>query len=267
MTTGGYFIRYLEQAPAALAIERTLECTIFSQRELSPPVLDIGCGDGLFASLCFSHPIDTGIDPDPKELERARTRGVYRELIPCSGDAVPKPPGSYRTIVANSVLEHIPLLEPVLREAHRLLSVDGKMFVTVPTDLFERFSLGYSVLETVGLKRWASAFARGYNRFWRHYHCYPVEEWEERFQGVGFRVVERVEYCPRHVALLDDVLMGPAVISLLAKKLVSRWVFFPSVRKAMAPVIAGLIRIDFAQKVNVEHGGIVFFQLRKYNGE
>jgi SAM-dependent methyltransferase len=263
MTTHGHFVKYLEQAPVALAIERTLECTILSRRELIPPALDIGCGDGLFASICFPQGLDTGIDPDRRELERARARAVYRELIPCRGDAIPKPSASYKTIVSNSVLEHILLLEPVLREAHRLLAADGIMYVTVPTDRFERFSLAYSVLTAFGLKRWASAFARTYNRFWLHYHCYSVDRWEEWFQTVGFTIVERVEYCPHHLALLDDVMTGPAALSLLAKKLVNRWVLFPSVRKAMAPVIAGLIRIDFAKNIAVQHGGIVFFQLRK----
>ena len=62
---GNYLESYLRVAPAALAIERCFECEILSRQVFEPPVLDIGCGDGVFASVLFDEQVDLGIDPDP----------------------------------------------------------------------------------------------------------------------------------------------------------------------------------------------------------
>src|SRR5687768_14968956 len=112
---------YSTAAPLALAFERIVECGIMRGQAFERPILDIGCGEGLFATMLFAEKIDTGIDPDGRELDRARALGAYRELIQCRGHAIPKPDGTYRTILSNSVLEHIPDLDSVLMEAHRLL--------------------------------------------------------------------------------------------------------------------------------------------------
>src|SRR3954449_10499221 len=94
--------RYVSVAPIPLAIERSLECTILSQQNFQEPVLDIGCGDGLFASVLFAEKIDTGIDPNAVELEHAQRLGSYRRLIQCRGDAIPVPDGAFGTVFSNS---------------------------------------------------------------------------------------------------------------------------------------------------------------------
>src|SRR2546428_6343193 len=117
---------------------RSLECRIYSGLVFERPILDIGCGDGVHAKVLFAEKIDTGIDPNERELERAAELGAYVELIACRGDAIPKPDWAYRTIFSNSVLEHIPDLRPVLKEAHRLLMPGGRFYFTVPSPNFER---------------------------------------------------------------------------------------------------------------------------------
>src|SRR5947207_12297154 len=117
-----FFRNLLKEAPLPLAIERSLECQILFKEEFKHPVLDIGCGDGIFASILFDEKIDVGIDPNEMELERAKTYNIYVELIKCFGNAIPKPSRSFNTIFSNSVLEHIPDIESVLKEIHRLLS-------------------------------------------------------------------------------------------------------------------------------------------------
>src|SRR3954447_20907977 len=93
-----FLANYTAKTPLALAFERTLECRILSQGNFARPVLDLGCGDGIFASILFAEPIDTGLDPDKQELEQARRTGVYNELIACAGSKIPKPDGSYQTV-------------------------------------------------------------------------------------------------------------------------------------------------------------------------
>ncbi|MFX6965391.1 methyltransferase domain-containing protein, partial [Acinetobacter baumannii] len=68
----------------------------------------------------------------------------------CFGTDIDKPDGSYETIISNSVLEHIPDLIPVLKEARRLLADGGTFYVTVPSDRFERANIPARLLEGVG---------------------------------------------------------------------------------------------------------------------
>ena len=96
--------RYMSVAALALAFERVLECRILSFMPFERPILDFGCGEGLFAKMLFAEKVDTGIDPNPKEIERARELDIYLELIVCKDDRIPKPDGHYRTIFSNSVV-------------------------------------------------------------------------------------------------------------------------------------------------------------------
>src|SRR5690349_18526514 len=93
-----FLANYAARTPLALAFERTMECRLLSEENFIRPVLDLGCGDGTFASTLFAEPIDTGIDPDERELRKAEETGAYRELIRCTGSAIPKPDASYKTI-------------------------------------------------------------------------------------------------------------------------------------------------------------------------
>ena len=108
--------RYLLHVPMSLALYRVLECQILASQSFERPLLDIGCGDGVLARVLFDDPIDLGIDPDADEIAKARATGSFRELIVCPGDRVPKPGESFRTVLSNSTLEHIPEVEPVLRD-------------------------------------------------------------------------------------------------------------------------------------------------------
>lgn len=50
----------------------------------------------------------------------------------CDLTSIPKPEGSYDAILCNAVLEHVPDPEGVMAEFHRLLTVDGRLVVSVP---------------------------------------------------------------------------------------------------------------------------------------
>jgi len=255
--------RYLEIAPAALAIERSMECEILAAQRFERPILDIGCGDGVFAAVLCADPIDTGIDYDPAEIARAKTYGRYHELIACGGDAIPKPDGSYRTIFSNSVLEHIPDLLPVLKEQHRLLAPGGHFYVTIPTDRWERSTLPARMLHALGLHAQEGKYARFYNSFWNHYHAYSEAQWTALFAQAGFKVVDRQLYAPPNMTTLLDVLTPFGLPAMVSKKLLGRWIAFPTLRKAMAPLIYGLLVGPISVCRGQRGGGLIFFNLTK----
>jgi len=245
----------------ALALERWFECTILSQQKWVAPILDIGCGDGVFSAVLFKDQIDVGIDPDPKELARAAELGKYKELINCFGQSIDKPDGSFNTIFSNSVLEHIEDLRPVLVEAKRLLAPGGRFYVTVPSDLFDHYSWIYQSLSAAGLDDLADRFRLFFNKFWKHYHYYTPAGWTRLFEQVGFSVVDHQEYCPKQNCLLHDALAPFGGPSMIAKKLTGRWFPFPRVREMYAPLLASLVKPMLEVDPELTAGGILFFAL------
>jgi SAM-dependent methyltransferase len=253
--------RYVTEAPLALAIERWFECSILSQQRFERPVLDIGCGDGVFAKVLFAEPIDVGIDPDGKELARARELGGYRELLEVRGDAIPRPDGSFRTIFSNSVIEHIEDVEPVLREAKRLLAPGGRFYVTVPSHLFDHYNWPYQVLSAVGMDASAERYRAFFDRFWRHYHYYTPDGWRQLFERAGFAVVDHQEYAPKAICLLNDLLAPFAAPSMAAKKLTGRWFVVPALRRVWTPLFAAALRPLLHVDRSLREGGILFWAL------
>lgn len=258
-----FFEAYIAETPLALAIERTFECEIMSRQSFEKPVLDLGCGEGVFASILCAEPVDTGVDINLSELAAAKGYRAHGELLHCPADKIPKPDASYNTIFSNSVLEHIPDIESVLAECSRLLAPSGHFYVTLPTNYFEQYSLVSQFLSGLGMRGLAKRFQGFYNRFWKHYHCYTVKEWNGLFDRAGFEARQTVMYCPRRIAALNDLLTWPALFSLVVKKSFNRWFVFRGLRRSLAPFYAKLIRIDFSPDPGTRAGGLVFFDLVK----
>ena len=255
--------RYIEIAPAALAIERSVECEILSEQLFKRPILDVGCGDGIFAAILCTDRIDTGIDYDPAEIARAKAHDSYHELIACGGHAIPKPDGSYRTIFSNSVLEHIPDLLPVLAEQHRLLAAGGRFYVTIPTDRWEKATLPARCLHALGLHEFAKRYARFYNSFWRHYHTYGEARWIALFEQAGFKVAQYRVYAPSNLTTLLDVLTVWAAPAMVSKKILGRWIAIPSLRRLLAPAIYSLLAGPAAACQRQGGGNLMFLALTK----
>jgi 2-polyprenyl-3-methyl-5-hydroxy-6-metoxy-1,4-benzoquinol methylase len=258
-----FLYNYLKNAPFTLAIERSMECEILSRQEFKEPVLDIGCGDGLFAHTLFNQKIDTGIDPDSKEITRAKRYGIYREIINCSGSEVPKGNESYQIIFSNSVLEHIPEIKAVLKEVHRLLMPGGNFYATVPTNYFDKYTFGSQILIFLQLKSLAAKYRQLFNRFWKHYHYHEIEKWKELFEASGFKVIENIEYCPRKICMLESVFIPVSIFNFLCKKLFDRWVVLNAVRMIIIYPVYLLVKSCMQGTFPVQNGGIVFFHLTK----
>jgi len=258
-----FLLNYLTNAPMALGIERFLECEILSQQEFIPPILDIGCGDGLFAHILFDERIDIGVEPNLKELKRAKSFNAYRELINSSGEQIPKNDRFYNTIFANSTLEHIQNLQPVLREVHRLLASSGKFYVTVPTNMFDKFTVMYQILSFLRLKKFAEKYKKFFNKFWKQYHHYKKEDWEEIFIDAGFKIIEFREYDSKIICLINDFLVPFAFLPFITKKLLNRWIISKRIRKVYICPFYLLARALIGRYRNGQNGLIFFFLMKE----
>lgn len=257
------FLRYLCHAPLALAMERAAESRLYRRYPIIPRVLDLGCGDGLFAEMLFDGQIDTGVDPDPKELKYARTRNNHSELIRTTGDHIPKPDNYYNTILSNSVLEHIPDLPPVLREVRRVLHDDGRFYFTAPSENFDRYSLVNSILEVLGLFPMADRYRRFFNAFWKHYHFHSLAGWIDLVGDCGFEVQDAFTFNPRISCTLNDALTPFGLSGLILKRFCGRWVMSPQLRSIVMKPIARALSHRIEASGPCQNGGLVFMALKK----
>lgn len=102
----------------------------------SGPVLDVGCGTGLMATVLPEalRPVD-GIDIAPKMLAKARERGIYRHLV--AGDAAttlaaePDLTGPYGLIVSADVFIYIGEISALFALLAERLSSGGALAFSV----------------------------------------------------------------------------------------------------------------------------------------
>ena len=157
---------------------------IYRYARLAGRIMDLGCGDGTLTKtiLGTEHSEVIGIEPDPQDASDARVSGVYKRVHVAPGDAVPEPAGSFDTIFSNSVLEHIPAIEPVLAESSRLLRPLGQFVLTVPSEQFHACLRGNP--ETV-------------DRRLQHHRYWSPEEWRSVLGAVDLTVQSVQRYFPR----------------------------------------------------------------------
>ena len=135
MTPYQYLTKLWSHAPFSWAIIRANELLLLEKETFKPPILEVGCGDGIVSSLLFKNKkgiIDIGIDLDRSELKRAEKTKIYKKLIQADITNTEFASNSFNTIFTNGVLEHIPDLESALNEISRLLKKDGKLITTSP---------------------------------------------------------------------------------------------------------------------------------------
>ncbi len=189
-----------------VALWRAVELRVAAAEEYESPLLDLGCGDGLIAQVLFGAGarVEAGIDPWLEQLRRAARSGAYRHVELGRGDRLPYASGTFATVLSNSVLEHIPDLLPVLREAGRVLAPGGRFILTVPSDAFRHFLDGYVRRASVGDLGGAEEYASQVDARLEHHHYYNPDDWRRLLRTAGMQVVETRYYMPEQVERLWD---------------------------------------------------------------
>lgn len=106
-------------------------------------VLDIGCGDGFLLGLVASGGSRAvGVDPEVSGVALARAKLAdtpAAAVLVASGAGLPFPDGSFDAVVMAEVVEHLEDPDATLREARRVLRDGGRMVVTTPRRLPDRW--------------------------------------------------------------------------------------------------------------------------------
>jgi SAM-dependent methyltransferase len=223
-----YLWPQLCELPYFRALLRAVEARFYEEIELPRPILDVGCGDGHFAKLTFDHLLDVGIDPWGPPIKEAIKRGVYGLTIQGDAAQTPFPTATFGSAMSNSVLEHIPHVEAVLKETARVLKPGAPFVFCVPNHQFlETLSIGRG-LNRVGLRPLGDAYRAFFNRISRHEHSDSPEVWQKRLEQAGFTLERWWHYFPPAAQAVLEWGHYFGVPSVAAKKLTGRWIISPS---------------------------------------
>jgi SAM-dependent methyltransferase len=261
MTTDDLLWRHLKELPYFRALLRAVEGRFYQDIDLPAPILDVGCGDGHFAAMALAaQPPMVGVDPWWPPLREAARRKVYRAAIQASGARLPFPGAHFASVVSNSVLEHIPDLDPVLAEIHRVMQPGGQFVFCVPGHNFLPFLSVSRGLRRAGLRGLGAAYERFFNRISRHYRTDDPAVWARRLDCAGFGVERAWTYFSRGALATLEWGHYFGVPSVVAKKLTGRWVI--SAARWSLWLTERLVRRYYEEPLP-EQGAYLFFIARK----
>jgi SAM-dependent methyltransferase len=254
------FSRQLRELPAFRALLRAVETDFYQDLPLPGRVLDLGCGDGHFAEATFQHPLDVGLDPWWTPLTEAAARASHRGLTFADGATMPFSDASFGAVVSNSVLEHIPQVDPVLAEVARVLVPGGCFHFAAPGPNFRAFLSVARSLERIGLAGWAERYRRLFDRISRHQYYFDPETWAAHLSRVGLVVEQWWPYFSRGALTALEWGHPLGLPCVLAKKLTGRWLLVP---QAWNLALTELLLRPFYEEPLANPGAYLFFSARK----
>jgi SAM-dependent methyltransferase len=219
--------RHISGLPYFRGFLRAMEDSFYQEIDLPKPVFDLGSGDGHFASVAFDEKLDVGLDRWVAPMREARGRNAYRLLVLGEGAKIPFADEVFASVTSTSVLEHIPDIEPVLRETARILEPGGKFVFCGPNHCFPQEFWGRRLLLKIGLKKLGDSYGKLFNWISRHAHTDSPAVWTERLENAGFRVVETWDYFPLKALHILEWGRPLGMPSWIIKKILGRWILVP----------------------------------------
>ncbi len=189
-----------------VALWRAVELRVAAEERYERPLLDLGCGDGLVGQVLFGIEgcVDVGLDPWADQLQSAARSGVYRHVNQADGHRLPYADRTFATVFSNSVLEHIPDVEPVVRQVGRVLRTGGRFIFTVPSDAFRHLLDGYIRPVEAGDVEKAGWYAAAVDVWLEHHHYHTPDEWRDILASAGMTLAKARYYIPEEVERLWD---------------------------------------------------------------
>jgi SAM-dependent methyltransferase len=227
--------------PSSHALLRAIECRKLARHPLTPPILDVGCGDGIVTQFLFQDPPAAGIDLNPSEVRRAHKKGSHRAVQNASATHLPFRDGSFNGVFSNCVLEHIDALDLALQEISRVLRPEGLLLTTVPTPRWE--SEGPLPI----LRRWGwhglsdrlNGVLRG---LWHHVTMEEEDGWRLRLSRAGLTLVAWEPYMVPAAYAVYGRYLPFSIFSFVLRRLTGRWLLSRTVRRLTVPLLSRLLR-------------------------
>ncbi|GAB4542625.1 MAG: class I SAM-dependent methyltransferase [Anaerolineales bacterium] len=252
MSQKDFLFLHLRDLPYFRAFLRAVESSYYQDLPLPEPIYDVGCGDGHFASLTFEKKLDVGLDPWRFSMKEAKRYGAYKALVQADGALAPFPSNHFASGLSNSVLEHIPHIDAVLKETARVLQPGAPFYFCVPNP---RYFSSLSLTKIFG-----KPYEQWFRKISRVHHADEPHVWEARLNNAGFTLEKYWHYfSPAALRVLEwgHYFGAP---TLVAKALTGKWILAPA-QWNLAWTEAYVRRYASAQPV--ESGAFTFYIARK----
>ncbi|GAP40834.1 ubiquinone/menaquinone biosynthesis C-methylase UbiE [Flexilinea flocculi] len=251
----------IRELPYFRGLLRAVEAKFYQDIPIERPVLDLGCGDGHFASRTFDFPIDAGIDPWVGPLKEASQSGAYLQTFRCIGSEMPFSDGSFQTVISNSVLEHIPDVDAVIIEAGRVLRPGGTFLFCVPNHQFLGNLSVSAFFDKIHLHFAADWYRRFFNTISRHHHCDSPQIWQERLEKANFEIERYWHYFSPGAFHTLEWGHYFGLPSLICHFLTRKWIWFPYHWNLW--LVEKICRKYYDEDANQEFGSYTFYISRK----
>jgi SAM-dependent methyltransferase len=185
------------------ALWRAIELDVLQNIHLERPAIDVGFGSGASTRVLYGH-LDAGLDTNPKAVRRAHQAQLF-DRVYCAD--ISDPPaslrGTFRTVLCNSVLEHVPDLSSALGGCAALLEEGGALVATVPTAAMNG-----------NLQFRSRRYTEWRQRRLRHVNLLDPTEWEALGIRHGLALIRAVPYLtPSQTRLWDRVDLPASAVS------------------------------------------------------
>ncbi|HKI46864.1 MAG TPA: class I SAM-dependent methyltransferase [Balneolales bacterium] len=181
----------------SMSIWRAWELAAYRRYTLHDPILDVGCGDGLYFKLVWPSVRQvTGVDINPDSIKAAKRSGVYQSVHECSALDMPFQANSFSSAFANCSLEHMDDLPGVMSSIARVLKPGGGLLCSVVTDKFIKWSMIPLLAEAMGDAKNAQRLKTQYLRYHHLVSALLPDGWISQFEAAGFEVIEHIPIMP-----------------------------------------------------------------------
>ncbi|MDW8370476.1 MAG: class I SAM-dependent methyltransferase [Geminicoccaceae bacterium] len=172
-----------------------LEAYASLRLEVTPPVLDLACGDGRFARALVERGvvarIDAGLDWSQEDARAAAGR-LGRPVVVGDLTALPFADGVAGTVLCNTALDCLyggPAdLPAALAEIRRVLRPGGSLVASVHLRALDELLTGVRILRGLGLAGMARAYAAKTNREAGQTVHMDLEGWRAALEPAGLAV-------------------------------------------------------------------------------
>jgi len=236
------FKRYFPHTPAALCIKECARLSVMRRYPCHGPVLDVGCGDGLFARIAFDDVDVWGIDIDAAEGRWAAASKAYSQVILGDVTHVTLPESFFATCVANCSLEHVPRIDLALKNILRSLRPGGVAYLFVPSAGWASHLTSARILSELGAPALGARIESSIDHIFKHHHLYDEAGWRRIVAESGLEIVAVEPVLSTATTVAFEAFLLPSLAGLLNKRLTTRWTNFPKARKWLARPVYELIR-------------------------
>ena len=234
MRNNDFLTKFLVAYPSipSHALWRAIEAKLLSEEHFEYPLLDLGCGDGIFAKILFRDKSGEiiGCDVSRECVKAANNQRIYVEVVVADGRLLPYRDSYFATVISNCVLEHIPEDFKVLKEVSRVLRENGRLIFTVPSENFVK-----------NLRIQDKNYVKSINERLEHFHYRSPEEWRRLLHRCNLTLEKFRYYLPKQVQQVWEILfrfdtkklLGRELCRLLGSKKIGCWF----ITRLLSPIV------------------------------